>query len=110
MDEMGKKIELISYSYGYKVLFFGLLVWSLIEQSKYVFEYGENNLLPAIILTTGWMIQELSKMYMRKKMVADDEEYKEPRKISDIIKIVWAISFTILNVAVLLKIVSENLF
>ena len=110
MDEMEKEIDVKAYMYGYKVLVVCLGVWSAIEASKYWFNFGEMNLLPIFILNSALYVQELSKMFMIKKMVEGDEEYKQPKSLSNTIKVVCAIIWSVLSIAVILKLINDYIF
>ena len=107
MDEMEKEIDSKASMYGYKVLVVCLVVWSVTEASKYWFDFGEMNLLPFFILNSALYVQELTKMYMIKKMVDGDEEYKQPKRLGNKIKVVRAILWMVLSIALILKLISE---
>lgn len=81
MDEMDKKIRLRSEELGFKVAVLALAVWNLYEFGDHLFNGTDNNPLPSLILIVVLCVQTFSEMVMKRKMIAGDEEYKEPNKL-----------------------------
>lgn len=101
MDEMDRNIKLRSESLGFKVAVLALAIWTLYELWNKLFGSGGNNILPSTIMIVVLCVQWLSEMAMKRKMVAGDEEYKEPNRF------LWV---TILSVAVLAVILSVGVY
>ena len=81
MDEMDRNIQLHSEEWGYRAALLSLSAWTLFncwQTLMYDFEYSP---LPSLILCFAVCVQGFSQMAMKHKMVAGDEEYREPNKL-----------------------------
>ena len=106
MDEMDKEIDARAYMYGYKVLAGSLLVWQVVELIKFI-NSGEMNIVPLLIMNIGIVVQDLSKKYIKKKMIEGDEEYKQPKNISNKMIVILAIFSIVLSIYTILNLISE---
>lgn len=104
MDEMDRNLKLHSEEFGFKTAVLILAVYTLFEGYKNIFNYGSYNPLPGFILITVLCVQRFSEMSMKRKMIAGDDEYKEPNKL------LWSIVIGIAVFAVILSIGSFLLF
>ena len=102
MDEMDRNIKLRSEELGFKVAVLALAIWTLYELWNKLFNGGDNNILPSAIMIVVLCVQRFSEMAMKRKMIAGDEEYKEPNKLLWIIILGVAILAIILSVGVYL--------
>ncbi len=98
MDEMDRNIRLRSEEFGFKTAVFALAIWTLYESWEYLFNSGSYNSLPTLILLVTLCVQGFSEMVMKRKMISDDEEYKEPNRI------LWRIIAVIATIAILISI------
>ena len=81
MDEMDRNIQLHSEKWGYRAALLSLSAWTLWncwQTFMYDLAYSP---LPSLILCFAVCVQGFSQMAMKHKMVAGDEEYREPNKL-----------------------------
>ena len=81
MDEMSKHIRLRSEEYGFKFILLALSIWILWECYSALSTGQRFNILPTLILTGGLAVQGFSEIIMKRKMIAGDDEYREPNQI-----------------------------
>lgn len=98
MDEMDRNIRLHSEELGFKAAVFMLALRVLYECWQGFFNGGIYSRLPALMLIVALCVQVFSEIVMKRKMVAGDEEYKEPNKV------LWYIIMSIAVIAIVLSI------
>ena len=98
MDEMDRNIRLRSEEYGFKFVLLVLIIWTLYECYLSLSSSQPINSLPSLILIGELIVQGFSEMFMKRKMILDDETYKEPNKV------VWSIILSIAIIAILLSV------
>lgn len=98
IDEMDRNIQLRSEELGYRVAMLALCAWTLFNSWQTLANGAEHDPLPCLILCLSVCVQSFSQIAMKQKMVADDEEYKEPNKL------LQTIIATVVIVAVVLSI------
>lgn len=81
MDEMGRNIQLHSEEWGYRAALLALSAWTLFNCWQTLMYDLEYNPLPSLILCFAVSVQAFSQIAMKQKMVAGDEEYREPNKL-----------------------------
>ncbi len=96
MDEMERNIQMRSAQYGY--LF---LVASLACLMVYNTLHGKQDILVLLLLFGGFLVQNISNMYMQHKMVRGDEEYKETSMAHKILTCL-SLAFSIVVVVLLI--------
>ncbi len=97
MDEMDRNIQLRSEEWGYRAALLTLSAWTLFNCYQTLVNDVKHNPLPSLILCFAVCLQSFSQMAMKQKMVAGDEEYREPNKllrtiISSIVAVVLILS------------------
>ncbi|MBR4670283.1 MAG: hypothetical protein IKO84_06760 [Butyrivibrio sp.] len=97
MDEMDRNIQLHAEEWGYKTVLLALCVWTIFNAYQAYANKTKIDMLPCLILCLSICVQVISQAAMKQKMVAGDEEYKEPNKL------VYAIFFAVVIVAVVLS-------
>ncbi|QUC02895.1 hypothetical protein [Atopobium sp. oral taxon 416] len=102
MDEMDKNIQLRSEERGYKAALIALCTWTLFNMYQSLVNGAKFEILPCLILCLSMCVQGFSQLAMRRKMIAGDEEYKEPNKLAQAIIAVIVIIVVILSVGVYL--------
>ena len=98
MDEMDRNIQLHSEEWGYRAALLSLSAWTLFncwQTFMYDLEYSP---LPSLILCFAVCVQGFSRMAIKRKMVAGDEEYREPNKL------LWIVITSIVVVVLILSI------
>lgn len=98
MDEMDRNIQLRAAEYGYKTAILSLAGWTLFNCWQTFANGMEYNPMPTILLCLSVCVQSFSQIAMKQKMIAGDDEYKEPNKL------VRIVLMTIIIVAVVLSI------
>ncbi|MBF4694396.1 hypothetical protein [Fusibacter ferrireducens] len=98
MDEMNRNIRLKSEEYGFKFVLLTLIIWTLYECCLSISNSQPLNSLPSLILIGALIVQGFSEMFMKRKMILDDEEYEEPNKV------VWSIILSIAGVSIILSV------
>ena len=81
MDEMERSIQLHAEEWGYRTALLSLSAWALFNCWQALANGSEYSPLPALILCLVVCVQGFSQMAMRRRMVAGDEEYREPNKL-----------------------------
>lgn len=81
MDEMDRNLQLHSEEWGYRAALLSLSAWTLFSCWQALMHDGEYSPLPSLILCFAVCVQGFSQMAMKRKMVAGDEEYREPNKL-----------------------------
>ena len=81
MDEMDRNIQLRSEEWGYRAALLALSAWTLFNCWQTLMYDVKHNPLPSLILCFAVCVQGVSQMDMKQKMVAGDEEYREPNKL-----------------------------
>ena len=81
MDEMDRNIQLHSEEWGYRAALLSLSAWTLFNSWQTLMYDLEYNPLPSLILCFVVCVQSFSQMAMKRKMIAGDEEYREPNKL-----------------------------
>lgn len=81
MDEMDRRIQLHAEEFGYRTLMLALCVWTLSNSYQVLVNGAKHEPLPALLLCLAACVQSFSQIAMKQKMVAGDEEYKEPNKL-----------------------------
>lgn len=97
MDEMDRDIQLRAEEWGYKTVLLALCAWTILNVYQSLTNHIKLDMLPCLILCLTICVQTLSQMIMKRKMVAGDEEYKEPNKL------LYAIVAAIVIVAIVLS-------
>ena len=98
MDEMDRNIQLRSEEWGYKVVLSALCAWTLFNMYQALVNGTKFEMLPCLILCGSLCVQWFSGIAMKRKMIAGDEEYKEPNRLVQAIITVIAIIVVILSV------------
>jgi len=79
---MERSIKLKSQSFAYRITTILLGAWALYEIYLVLFTSAQQlNLMPVIVLTVANNVKYFSELVLKRKMVLDDEEYKESNKI-----------------------------
>lgn len=81
MDEMDRNIQLHSEEWGFRAALLSLSAWTLFDCWQALMHGTEHNPLPALILCFAVCVQGFAQIAMKRKMVAGDEEYREPNKL-----------------------------
>ncbi len=81
MDEMDRSIQLRSEEWGYRAASLALSAWTLFNCWQTLMYDVKYNPLPSLILCFAGCVQGFSQMVMKQKMIAGDEEYREPNKL-----------------------------
>ena len=82
LDEMDRNIQLRSMERGYKVAMISLCAWTLFNSYQTLANETKYEPLPCLILCLAVCVQSFSQIALKQKMVAGDEEYKEPNKLA----------------------------
>ena len=98
MDEMDRNIQLRSEEIGYKVTLLILSVWTFYNCWQVCVNDAIYSPLPGLIVCFAVCTQGISQMVMKRKMIAGDEEYREPNKL------LWTIVGIIAVVAIILSV------
>ena len=85
MDEMDRNIQMRSEVWGYKAALLSLCIWTLFNMYQTIVNGMKLEMLPCIILCLSLCIQYFSQIALKRKMIAGDEEYKEPNKFAQAI-------------------------
>ncbi|VEU80024.1 hypothetical protein [Haploplasma axanthum] len=97
-NEMEKTIKLRSEEISYKVAIFALAIWTLYESINMVINKTKSLNIPMYILIVLLCVQRFTEMYISKKMVDGDDEYKEPNKL------LWTIGSIVIVVLLIVAI------
>jgi hypothetical protein len=85
MDEMDRNIRMRSESWGYRVAMTSLSIWIMYNSYKTIVHGAKSETIPVLILLLGVSAHNISMSMIKRKMVAGDDEYKEPNKFIQII-------------------------
>jgi len=96
LDEMDRSIQLRSEEIGYRVTLVILSAWTFYDCWQVLVNGAKSSPLPGLIICFAVGIQGLSQIAIKRKMVAGDEEYREPNKL------IWTIVGVIALAAILL--------
>lgn len=80
LDEMGRNIQLRSQEWGYRAALLMLGAWTFFNCWQTLKNGAAYHPLPGLILCLAVCVQGFSQMVLRRKMVAGDEEYREPNR------------------------------
>lgn len=82
LDEMEKTIKMRSQAFGFRGAVLLLAIWTMYESYLVLFTPAERlNIIPSLILTISLCVQYFSELILKRKMIAGDEEYREPNKV-----------------------------
>lgn len=81
MDEMDRNIQLRSKEWGYHTALLALAGWSLFNSFRTLTDGTAYNPLPGLILCVAVCIQGFSQSVIKRRMIAGDEEYREPNRL-----------------------------
>ena len=81
IDEMDRNIQLHSEEWGYKTVLLALCIWTVFNIYQALANGAELEMTPCLVLCLSVCVQGFSQVVMKRKMIADDEEYKEPNKL-----------------------------
>ena len=98
MDEMDRNIQLRSEEWGYKTILLALCVWTVFNIYRAITNGTKLDMLPCLILCLTMCVQWLSRAAMKRKMIAGDEEYKEPNRLVQAIIAAIVIVVVVLSV------------
>ena len=98
-DEMERSIKLRASSIAHRVTVILLGIWTLYESYLVLFtEAQQYNIVPVLLLTASIFVDGFAELILKRKMIAGDEEYREPSKILGIVIVVIAIAAIITSV------------
>ena len=100
MDEMDRSIQLRSEEWGYKTALLALCAWTIYNTYQALVNGAELKMLPCLILCLSVCVQGFSQIAMKRKMIAGDDEYKEPNKLVQAIILAIVIVIVVLAVGV----------
>lgn len=80
MDELDRSIQLHSEEWCYKAALLALSIWTLCNCWQVLMYDVEYNPLPSLILCLAISVQGFFQIAMKQKMVAGEEEYREPNR------------------------------
>lgn len=98
VDEMDKNIQLRSTAISYKVTLVVLSIWALYNSWQTLVNDVAYHPLPVLILCLAVSVQSFSEMAIKRKMIAEEEEYHEPNKLLWTILVCIVLAATILSV------------
>ncbi len=98
MDEMDRNIQLHSMEPAYKVAILCLCAWTLFNSYQTLINGAKYEPFSSFILCLTVCVQSFSQIAMKQKMVAGDEEYKEPNRLVQTIIVSLAIVAVILSI------------
>ena len=97
-DEMERNIQLRSEELGYRTILLAMAAWVLFDCWQSLTGGADYNPLPVLILCLSVSVQYFSQMAIRQKMIAGDEEYKEPNRLLQ--TVILTVVFVIILLAV----------
>lgn len=98
MDEMDRNIQLRSEEIAYRVTVISLSIWTLYKAYQTLKCGVKYSPLPVIILAIAVCTQTFAKIAIKQKMVAGDEDYKEPNKFLEIIPLIIVLTAIVLYI------------
>ncbi len=96
MDEMDRKIQLRAEEISYRITLAILSIWTLYNCRQTLVNGEKYNIIPGLVVCLVVSVQSFSQMVMKRKMIDDDEEYREPNKL------LWVILGCLAVVAIVL--------
>lgn len=100
MDEMDRNIQLRSEEFGYKTVLLALCAWTVYNIYQALATGAQLNMLPTLILCLSVCVQGLSQISLKGKMIAGDEEYKEPNKLLQAILLALVLVTLVLSLGI----------
>lgn len=97
MDEMERSIRTQSQALGFKLAILLLAVWTLVELVRHLMTGWVYAPVPALVLIIVLIAQRLYEESMKRRMVAGDEEYREPNRVMQMV--VTAIGVAVVTLA-----------
>jgi len=82
LDEMERNIKLKAKSFAHTLTKILLGVWSLFESYKTLTSGGPYYILPFSIFFISHLGEGFYEFMLKRKMIAGDNEYKEPSKVT----------------------------
>lgn len=105
MDEMDRNIRMRSESWGFRVAMISLCIWIMYNSYKSIVHGAKVEMIPILILCLSMNVHNISMSVIKRKMVAGDDEYKEPNKfVQIVITTIVFITFTCLLIVFLIGI------
>lgn len=98
MDEMEKSILVRSQALGYRAVVLALCVWTFFNCYQTLINGNDYEPLPGLLVCFAVCVQSFSQLAVKRKMVAGDEEYKEPNKLVQAIAVAIIIAAVVLSV------------
>ncbi|PWM15678.1 MAG: hypothetical protein DBX49_03235 [Clostridia bacterium] len=80
-DEMERNIQLRSEEVGYKVALIILNLWTIYNIFQNIVNGEKFNIVPVLITCCCLCAQSISQAVIKRKIIAGDEEYREPNKV-----------------------------
>lgn len=80
MDEMDRSIQLRSEAIAYKAGILALSLWTIVASYQTLVSKADFQILPVLVLCFATSVQNFSRLAIKNKMIAGDDEYKEPNK------------------------------
>ncbi|HQL34958.1 MAG TPA: hypothetical protein PLG67_00025 [Bacillota bacterium] len=102
MDEMEKNIALKAQRNALIYVLLALVVWSFYESFKAYSQHTPINSVPSFLLVTTSLVQVFSQLVLQKRVVKDDDEYKDDNPLLKIIIAGAIISAIIVSIGALL--------
>lgn len=98
MDEMDRNIYMRSEEWGYKVSLLSLCIWTIFNLYQSIVNKIKLDMLPCLILCLSIFVQSIAQIIIKQKMIAGDEEYKEPNRVLQLIITLIAFVVVILSI------------
>jgi hypothetical protein len=102
MDEMEKNIALKAQQNALIYVLLALAVWSFYESFKAYSQHTSINSVPSFLLVTTSLVQVFSQLVLQKRVVKDDDEYKDDNPLLKIIIVGVILSAIIVSIGALL--------
>lgn len=104
MDEMERNIQLRSEEIGYKTMLLAMAAWVLFNCWQSLANGTEYEPLPVLILCLATSVQFFSQTAIRQKMIAGDDEYREPNRLLQMILLTVIFLIILLSVGTYLAV------
>lgn len=91
-DEMDRSIQLRSEEIGYKTALSALSLWTLYNIWQTLANGERFNILPVLISSAAIFVQGIAHAVIKQRMVAGDEEYREPNTAPRMIVLAVAVA------------------
>ncbi len=85
MDEMERNIQLRSEEWGYRTVLLALGIWTLFNCWQTLGKGASYRPLPGLIFCFTVGVQGIFQAILRQRMIAGEEEYREPNRLFRII-------------------------